>query len=674
MLPGFAPARPEVAMIPTWGTLVDRTGTALSDGDADILTRRLQRWGPDLVQGLSVYERSGARGPATPAGRERRVDLAALTERVVGQVAATLAARRRDLRELDEARLLRPDWFAGADQVGYVAYTERFAGTLAGVVERIPYLRELGVTYLHLMPLLDPRPGQDDGGYAIRDYRSVRPDLGTTRDLAELTRALHEHGISLTLDLVLNHVAAEHAWARAAVRGEQPYRDYFLFFPDRTVPDAYEHTLPEVFPDFAPGNFTWVAEADGGAGAWVWTTFNTFQWDLDWSNPDVFCELLDVVLYLANLGVDCLRLDAVAFLWKRLGTSCQNQPEVHAIVQALRAATRIAAPSVIFKAEAIVAPEDLPAYLGRGAHAGKVCDLAYHNNLMVQLWSALATGDAALARRALGVPPPKPVTTAWGTYVRCHDDIGWSVSDSDTGTLGLSGFGHRGFLSRFYSGEFPGSFARGRVFQANPATGDARISGTLASLAGLEAALDDDDPAATDLALGRIFLLHAVAFGYGGIPLVYMGDELGLLNDDSYLTDPRLSGDNRWVHRPFLPARAVDRRHDATTVEGRIFAGIRHLARVRATVPSLHAAVESEPVDVGVSGVLALLRRHPAGRMLQLYNVSSAWQHVPDYAVRDLGLPQLWEHVSGFAPVADHGVYALAPYAAWWLAGSHAAS
>ncbi|WP_088315985.1 alpha-amylase family protein [Kineosporia sp. R_H_3] len=639
---------------------------------ADDVALRLERWGPDLLQGLAVYG-----------------DDAPLAE-VVRLVTAAARTRRPALAALDKRRLLRPDWFGAPDQVGYVCYADRFAGTLRGVGEKLGYLRELGVTYLHLMPLLEPREGPDDGGYAVRDYRTVRPDLGTLADLGRLADSLHAHGMTLTLDLVLNHVAREHDWAQAALRGEEPYRSYFLMYPDRTAPDAYERTLPEVFPDFAPGSFTWVPEAvrpaawgpgpdagstgDAGRGAWVWTTFNDFQWDLDWSNPAVFCELLSVILDLANVGVDVFRLDAIAFLWKRLGTTCQGEPEVHQVVQALRAATRVAAPAVIFKAEAIVAPEDLPAYLGTGRHAGKVCDLAYHNSLMVQLWSAVATGRADLARRALAVPPPKPVTTSWGTYVRCHDDIGWAISDTDAGALGLSGYAHRRFLAEFFTGAFPGSFARGEQFQANPATGDARISGTLASLAGLEAALET--AAATgrtddvDLALGRIFLLHAVAYGYGGIPLLYMGDELGLRNDRSYLDDPRLAADNRWLHRPWMDWTAAERRHDPATVEGRVFAGLRHLARVRAGLPALHAAVESEPVDLGNGAVLALRRRHPAGAFLGLYNVSPAWQRVSGVDVARLGVPRPWENLSSFAPRLEDGELALPPYAAWWLTRS----
>ena len=626
-----------------------------SEADPTTFAERLARWGDDLIDGLAVY-------PAAPA----------LAERVVALAAAAFSRRRPELRRLDQARILAPDWFGLPEQVGYVCYADRFAGTLAGVGERIDYLRELGISYLHLMPLLEPRPGADDGGYAVKDFRRIRPDLGTADDLVALADTLHRHDISLTIDLVLNHVAREHDWAQAALRGEQPYVDYFLSFPDRTGPDAYEATLPEVFPEFAPGSFSWVPELADGAGGWVWTTFNDYQWDLNWANPEVFCELLEVVLYLANLGVDCLRLDAVAFLWKRLGTDCQNQPEVHSIVQALRAAVRIAAPAVIFKAEAIVAPEQLPAYLGTGRHAGRVADLAYQNSLMVQVWSALATGDARLARQALAVTPPKPVTTAWATYVRCHDDIGWAISDTDAAAVGLSGPVHREYLARFYRGEVPGSFAAGMDFQINPATGDARTSGTLASLAGLTTALEVGGPREVDLALGRIFLLHAVSYGFGGLPLLYMGDELGLRNDATYRSDPALVGDNRWAHRPPMDWAAAGRRHDPTSVEGRIFAGLSHLARVRAGCASLHAGVESQPVQVGSDTVLGLLRRHPAGPMLALYNFSDSWQRIPAEAVRRLGFRTVRDRISDFTPRADSDgdpihAYPMPPYAAWWL-------
>src|SRR5215217_6056609 len=427
---------------------------------------RLDRWWDDLVAGL--------RGAYPSAVAD------ALALRLVRLAADGFAVRDEDLSRLDEARTLRPDWFQSPSMMGYAAYADRFAGDLKGVREQIPYLRELGVTYLHLMPLLQPREGDSDGGYAVADYRRVRPDLGTDDDLQ----------------------------------------------------------------------------------GWVWTTFNSWQWDVDWSNPEVFVEYADIVLFLANAGVEVLRLDAIAFLWKRMGTTCQNEPEVHALTQALRAVVRIACPAVAFKAEAIVGPADLVHYLGHGRHHGRVSDLAYHNSLMVQVWSMLAAGEVGLAVHALRNLPPVPTTTAWVTYVRCHDDIGWAIDDGDAAAVGLSGPAHRAFLSDYYAGLFPGSPARGLVFQHNEATGDRRISGTAASLLGIEAALDAGDAASLGLAVDRLVLAHVIALGWGGVPVLWSGDELALPNDPDWADEEGHGDDNRWAHRPRLPWPAAELRHD----------------------------------------------------------------------------------------------------------------
>ena len=327
-----------------------------------------------------------------------------LLARLVRTAATAYAERPADLHLLDQRRLLTPDWLQQPQMVGYSCYTERFAGDLKGVAKHLDHLEDLGVTYLHLMPLLLPREGDHDGGYAVQDYRAVRPDLGTVEDLRDLATTLRGQGISLVLDVVLNHVAREHDWAVRARAGDPTTATTSTSSPTATCPTRYERDLPEVFPDFAPGSFTWDDDLEG----WVWTTFNEWQWDLNWANPAVLAEFAGIILWLANLGVEVVRLDAIAFLWKRMGTSCQNQPEVHAVTQALHAVTRIAAPAVAFKAEAIVGPRDLVQYLGTGRHAGRVSDLAYHNSLMVQIWSMLATGNTILARHALRAPARHP--------------------------------------------------------------------------------------------------------------------------------------------------------------------------------------------------------------------------------------------------------------------------
>jgi amylosucrase len=540
-----------------------------------------------------------------------------LLGRLVRVALAAAADRPAALRERDRKREIEPHWYQNERMVGYVCYADRFAGTLADVAGRLDYLDELGVRYLHLMPLLRPRPGENDGGYAVMDYRSVDPRLGHMDDLSELAGALRARNMSLCVDLVLNHTAQEHPWARGWLAGDPAYRDFYLAFGDREMPDAYERTIVPVFPDRAPGSFTWNDELQ----QWVWTTFWSYQWDLNYANPAVLQAMLETILWLANRGVDIFRLDAVPFMWKRLGTTCMNQPEVHRIVQAMHALTRLAAPGVIFKAEAIVAPDDLVPYLGGHDRYRPECELAYHNQLMVMLWSSLATKDARLMAQALRRMKTIPVEASWVTYVRGHDDIGWAVSGPDAAAVGWDWWNHRNFLNAFFSGRFPGSYGRGALFQENPETGDARISGTAASLCGI-----DEDP---ERAVRRLVLLYAVAFAFGGIPLIYMGDELAMRNDHSYLDDPALADDNRWLHRPRMDWAAAARRHDPATLEGRVFGWMKRLVGARQDLLALRAGGELEILGVDNGAVFAWRRRHPrSGTFVGLANFAEHRQSV----------------------------------------------
>ena len=647
--------------------------TALSEPEREVLTTRVEHWYPDVADGLATLY--GERGEDVVL--ETAVDL--LTE-----AATAWVARDPQLRRLDLARTLDPTWVQDPSRIGYAAYTERFAGDLRGVEERIPYLRELGVTYLHLMPLLTPRPGDSDGGYAVADYRSVRPDLGDMDDLAHLTGALRAQGMSLVIDLVLNHVAREHEWARRARAGEQHYRDYFYIYPDRTEPDEYERTLPEIFPDFAPGNFTWDEDAQG----WVWTTFNSFQWDVNWRNPHVMEEYVSIVLDLANRGVEVLRLDAIAFTVKRKGTDCQGQPEVHAITQVLRAITRIACPAVDLKAEAIVAPTELLQYLGQGRYTGKVSDLAYHNSLMVQVWSMLASRNVRLAARALSCLPVEPATATWITYIRCHDDIGWAIDDDDAEAVGLNGYWHRQFLADWYRGVYPMSDARGLVFQYNPVTQDRRITGTAASLVGIEAAVEavegigDETPRwreeelRTWLAqrLDALRLAHAIIYGWGGVPVLWSGDEVAQVNDPNWDTEPGHEADSRWAGRPVLSEALVAQRHDPTTVTGRVFSDLVTLGRVRASLPQLRADVRTVVAPVDDEGVLVTFRDHPRGSFVGVYNVTPDWRSVPASRLAGYGVLGAVDVLTDTVPEwsttlegAGDGLVPVPPYAAWWL-------
>lgn len=631
-----AAARPELDTLP--------------ERDRTMFMLRLRRYWQDLFDGLSLPY----------AGRE---DFGAFLESLSRLLAASYAARPEELRILDLERNLTPDWFQSEKRIGYVFYAERFAGDLRGVAERLDYLEELGANYVHMMPLLQSRPPPNDGGYAISDYHAVEPSLGTMDDLQELCALFRERGMSPCLDLVLNHCAREHEWARRARAGETEYEEMFYVFADRALPDEYERTLPEVFPETSPGNFTHVEET----GKWVWTTFNDYQWDLNWSNPRVFLEMVGVLLALANRGVEIFRLDAVAFLWKRLGTNCQNQPEVHHLLKALRACSRISAAAVVHKAEAITAPHELITYLGVHAHYGRESDLAYHNALMVHLWSSLASRDARLMAHVLGHFPDKPENTAWATYARGHDDIGWAITEEDAAAVGLDGHAHRTFLSDYYSGTYPGSHARGDVFEENPVTGDRRISGTFASLAGLELAQETSDPLLLEMSIRRILLGHALIFGYNGVPLIYMGDELGLLNDYSFLTEPDKHDDNRWMHRPRMDWEKATRRSEPGTVEHRIFTGVRALIEARKSTPHLHAAIPVEVLAPLHPHVFTFTRPHPLGHLLALHNFTEEERFASLELPRSVGINEPFDRISGKEPEISGDNLRLAPYQVLWI-------
>ena len=620
--------------------------------DDDIFALRLDRSAPDLW-------------PMLQALYGHRPDYDSFCKALLKTMQKAWADRAPDLKRLDLKRDLEPDWFQRPDMAGYVFYIDRFAGTLPKVLERLDYLQELGINYVHFMPCLKPRPGDSDGGYSVMDYRAINPAYGTMQDFETVTAELRKRGISVCIDLVLNHTAKEHAWAKKAAKGDAKYQDYYLMFDTPDLPKRYEQSLVEVFPDNAPGNFTHYPDF----GKWVWTTFNEHQWDLNWANPQVFLEVAEIMLHLANRGVDVLRLDAVAFMWKRMGTRCQSEPEVHMLLQALRAVCRIACPAVLHLEEAIVAPAEMLPYLGRGRHDGKEGNLAYHNSLMVQFWSSLATRDTRLMTHVMGTHFPDRLTNAtYATYIRCHDDIGWAVTDEDAAALNLSGPGHRAFLSDFYDGTFPGSFARGALFQENPATGDKRISGSFASLAGLEKAIADGNMAEAEHATQRILMGHALIAAWGGIPLIYMGDELALLNDYSYRDVVDHAHDSRWIHRPRMDWAAAETRHDGTTHASRVWLGLRHiLARRRATA-ALHAAHPIRVVACDAAQVLAFRRDAPTGTILCLFNFAESWAHVPEGWARAQGVVRMHDELSNHPVETHHGNIVLPPYARVWLA------
>ncbi|MDO4682120.1 MAG: amylosucrase [Lautropia sp.] len=557
------------------------------------------------------------------------------------------AERPKAMKALDEAREDDPQWFHSEKVVGGVLYVDRFAGTLKALIRQVPYFKELGLSYLHLMPPFKVPEGRNDGGYAVSSYRDVNPALGTIEDLQALAKALRKEGISLVLDFIFNHTASDHPWALAAVNDDPVHRDFYYIYPDRTEPDAYERTVREIFPDEHPGAFSQLPD-----GRWIWTTFHAFQWDLNYDNPAVFNAMAGEMLSIANLGAEVIRLDAVAFAWKRLGTPCESLPEVHNIIRAFNALARIAAPSLLFKSEAIVHPAEVMSYI----HPDE-CQLSYNPLQMALLWNSLATREVNLLQLALEKWHALPAGTAWVNYVRSHDDIGWTFADEDAAQFGINGFDHRHFLNRFYNNRFPGSFARGVPFQENPVTGDARVSGTLASLAGLE----QEDP----LAVRRILLLYSVPLSTGGLPLIYLGDEVGTLNDDRYRNNPIEADDSRWIHRPFRDEARYAQRKDIGTSAGQIYQGLRHLIEVRAATPAF-AGGELTGFRAGNPSVLGYTRQNRNQTILVLANFSEFEQHCPAQVFQALPRAPMQDILTGSSRHLQDGI-SLAPYEVLWL-------
>ena len=511
-----------------------------------------------------------------------RPDFKQQMQRLVTSLTCAYIKRPQQLRKLDLAREKDHNWFLSQKWVGYALYCREFAGDLAGLQKRLSYLQDLGINLLHVMPILDCPKGKSDGGYAVRDFKKINPDVGTTRDLDNLVKNLKKRDMLLALDVVVNHTSNEHEWAAKARGGDKTYQDYYHVFDDRELPDLYEETMPEVFPETAPGNFTW----DETMGKWVMTVFNDYQWDLNYSNPAVLIEMVEIILHWANHGADIIRLDAVAFLWKKIGSACQNEREAHLILQLMKDCCQVTAPGVLFIAEAIVAPVEVIKYFGEDAINAKECEIAYNATFMALLWDAVATKKAGLLNLGIRSIPDKLERATWLNYVRCHDDIGLGFDDNDIRSAGYDPKLHRKFLIDYYTGNHKVSPARGLAFGANKKNGDARIAGSLASLAGLESAIENNDPAAIQEAIDTILLLHSAIMTFGGIPLLYYGDAIGTLNDRSYLEDEHKQHDSRWLHRPRMNWDRAARRNKHGSIENRIFVPLKKMIAVRKEIPA----------------------------------------------------------------------------------------
>lgn len=572
-------------------------------------------------------------------------------------LANAYALRKPKLKKKDQLRLSNQTWYRSEKMLGMALYVDLFADNLSNLKNKIPYLKELGINYVHLMPLYKAPEGDSDGGYAVSDYRKVSPDLGTEKDLLDLADAFSDEGISLVLDFVFNHTSNEHEWALKARAGDPDFSDFYYLFDDKKEVDQYNETCREIFPTVRRGSFTYLDDID----KWVWTTFNSFQWDLNFSNPAVFNAITDEMLFLANIGCEGLRLDALAFIWKEKGTQCENLDKAHTLIQCFNLCLQIVAPAVLFKSEAIVHPDEVAKYIDK-----KECQLSYNPLLMALMWESLATRETKLLTASLKKSFAISPQCSWVNYIRCHDDIGWTFDDAVAESLAIDGFDHRRFLNQFYTGRFQGSFSEGVPFQENPTNGDCRVCGSLASLSGLELALQGGDSKALAYALKRVHLLNSINLSIGGIPLIYQGDELGILNDYSYLQDPFKCDDSRWVNRPRVTEEAIQLAQQDNTPQGLIHSELKRMIQIRQTHP-VFGESSTEILETYQAHLFAYARIHHSGdKLLVICNFSEKAQSVPVSICDILGTRDVQELLKGQLLNAESEIH-LAAYQVLWL-------
>lgn len=535
---------------------------------------------------------------------------------------------------MDRERAKNPQWYKGNRMVGMMMYTDAFAGDLKGVLKHLNYIEECGVNYLHLMPLLDTPEGRSDGGYAVSDFRKVRPDLGTMEDLECLAAECHKRDVSICLDFVMNHTSEDHEWARKARMGDPEYQSRYFFYDNYDLPAQFERTVPEVFPTTAPGNFTWVADA----GKYVMTTFYPYQWDLNYWNPVVLNEMVGNMLNLVNRGIDVIRIDAVPYIWKQLGTNCRNLPQVHSIVRIMRIICEIVCPGVLLLGEVVMEPDKVVPYFG--SVEKPECHMLYNVTTMAATWNSVATKDIRLLRQQMNVVSSLPKDYVFLNYLRCHDDIGWGLDYPWLKQFGIDEVSHKKYLNDFLTGQYPGSFGRGELYNSDPESGDARLCGTTASLCGIEKAAYERDEEALKKAVRLDLMLHAYMLSQSGIPVIYSGDEIGQENDYTYHENPKKWDDSRYLHRGSFRWDLEKKRSVKGSLQETIFEGIKKLESIRAQFPVFCTDAEVWTIDTWDDAVLGLVRRSGEEKLIALFNFSEfdkvAWINEEDGMYKDL--------------------------------------
>ena len=531
--------------------------------------------------------------------------------------------RKSSLKESDLKREADSGWYKQNDMLGMMLYIDNFAENIKGVEDRLDYIEKCNVNYIHLMPFLETVEGRSDGGYAVADFRKVQPKLGTMDDLESLTDACHKKGISVCMDFVMNHTSEDHEWAKRARAGDGEYMSRYFFYDSYDIPSQYEKTVPQVFPTTAPGNFTWLSDAKH----FVMTTFYPYQWDLNYGNPRVFNEMMYNFLFLANKGIDIIRIDAVPYIWKELGTQCRNLKEVHTIVRMMRMISEIVCPGILLLGEVVMEPEKVVPYFGTVEKPE--CHMLYNVTTMATTWHTVATRDVSLLKKQLDILSGLPKDYVFLNYLRCHDDIGWGLDYATLRQNGMQEAEHKQYLNDYFRGYTINSNSRGELYNEDPVTRDARFCATTASMCGIEKAGFEGNAQAMEKAIRFDITLHAYMFMQSGIPILYSGDEIGQVNDYTYKNDPNKADDSRYIHRGAFRWDLEKNIDDPATVEGKMFNRLKELENIRKNEKAFVSYANTWTIETYDPGVLCIGRYYDGEKILGLFNFSeydkTAW-------------------------------------------------
>ena len=547
-----------------------------------------------------------------------------------GQMKEYYDQRNEKLKALDSERVQAGAWYREKDMLGMMMYIDNFAGNIRGVEEKLDYLEKCNVNYVHLMPFLDSPKGRSDGGYAVADFRKVKPELGTMDDLAHLAEKCHEKGISLCMDFVMNHTSEDHEWAVKARQGDGEYMSRYFFYADPSIPEEYEKTVPQVFPTTAPGNFTYLPEI----GHYVMTTFYPYQWDLNYRNPRVFNEMMYNFLYLANQGMDIIRIDAVPYIWKELGTNCRNLKQVHTIVRMMRMIGEIVCPGIVLLGEVVMEPDKVAPYFGTVEKPE--CHMLYNVTTMATTWNTVATRDIRLLRKQMDIVCALPKEYTFLNYLRCHDDIGWGLDYDTLKTWGMNEVPHKKYLNDYFQGKTEGSVSRGELYNEDLVTGDARFCATTASMCGIESAGFEQNDQKMDQAIRKDIMLHAYMFTQSGIPMLYSGDEVGQVNDYTYKEDPDKAPDSRYIHRGKFNWELADKIEEKGSVQERLFHALGDLEAVRRREAVFNVDAEVYTKDYSDTSILWIVRKAGGEEFHAVFNFS-------DYD-KEIWMPEVREY------------------------------